>query len=147
MFTLLPASFTTHKLLLLRILKDTAGKPVESADVSMKGSSYSVTADKIGYFQFVGLKPGHYQITVSKPPFDSQIVEFDVEEGKKRKDLGIIKLTTNFSSIDQGLTILDTNTEEEGTSQSTVGLLQSSEMCSVVLQLLIWDSTGLDHVV
>ena len=49
----------------------------------MKGSSYSVTADKIGYFQFVGLKPGHYQITVSKPPFESQIVEFDVEEGKK----------------------------------------------------------------
>lgn len=56
----------------------------------MKGSSYSVTADKIGYFQFVGLKPGHYQITVSKPPFDSQIVEFDVEEGKREKTLELL---------------------------------------------------------
>lgn len=126
LFTLLPASFYYAQTTAFAYIKDTAGKPVESADVSMKGSSYSVTADKIGYFQFVGLKPGHYQITISKPPFDSQIVEFDVEEGKKRKDLGVIKLTTNFSSIDQGLTILDTNTEEEGTSQSTVGLLQSS---------------------
>ncbi|WP_407475324.1 carboxypeptidase regulatory-like domain-containing protein [Elizabethkingia anophelis] len=127
LFTLLPASFYYAQTTAFAYIKDTAGKPVESADVSMKGSSYSVTADKIGYFQFVGLKPGHYQITVSKPPFDSQIVEFDVEEGKKRQDLGVIKLSTNFNDIDQGFTILDDSDQsDELNNQSTVGLLQSS---------------------
>ncbi|MHC6197909.1 carboxypeptidase regulatory-like domain-containing protein [Elizabethkingia miricola] len=127
LFTLLPASFYYAQTTAFAYIKDTAGKPVESADVSMKGSSYSVTADKIGYFQFVGLKPGHYQITVSKPPFESQIVEFDVEEGKKRQDLGVIKLSTNFNDIDQGFTILDDSDQsDELNNQSTVGLLQSS---------------------
>ena len=39
-------------------LKDLNGKPVESAEVDLKDSSNDVTADKIGYFQFVDVKPG-----------------------------------------------------------------------------------------
>lgn len=127
LFTLLPASFYYAQTTVFAYIKDGDGKPIESAEVDMKGSSYNVTADKIGYFQFVGLKPGHYQISVSKPPYEPQILDFDVEEGKKRKDLGVIKLTTNFSSIDQGFTILDDSDQsDELNNQSTVGLLQSS---------------------
>ena len=50
-------------------LKDAQGKPVEYAEVDLRDSDNDVTADKIGYFQLVDMKPGHYSITISKPGF------------------------------------------------------------------------------
>ncbi|NAW52003.1 peptidase [Elizabethkingia argentiflava] len=125
--TLLPASLFYAQTTVFAYIQDASGKPVENAVVDIRESSYRVKADKIGYFQLVGLKPGHYQITVSKPPFESQIVDFEVTAGKKRKSLGIIKLLFGFTDLDQGFTVLDQSDDsDESNHQSTVGLLQSS---------------------
>ncbi len=126
LFTMLPASFYFAQTTVFAYLKDADGKPVEKAQVSLKGEGNDVTADKIGYFQFVDLKSGHYQVVVSKPNFDTKTLEFDVTT-EKRKDLGVITLYSTLTGADQGLAILD-NADEEGSGQtSTVGLLQSSQ--------------------
>lgn len=127
LFTLLPASFYFAQTTAFAYLKDSEGKPVERANVSLKGEGNDVTADKIGYFQFVDLKPGHYQIIVAKPNFETKVLEFDVN-AEKKKDLGVITLYSTLSGADQGLAIIDTSGGDEGSNQgSTVGLLQSSQ--------------------
>ena len=127
LFTLLPASFYFAQTTVFAYLKDADGKPVESAEVDLKGSGNDVKADKIGYFQFVDLKSGHYQIVITKPSYETKVMEFDVKD-EKRKDLGVITLYSSLSGADQGLTIIENSGEEENTSQSTtVGLLQSSQ--------------------
>ncbi|WP_420911825.1 carboxypeptidase-like regulatory domain-containing protein [Chryseobacterium angstadtii] len=127
LFTLLPASFYFAQTTVFAYLKDAEGKPIEKAEVDLKGSENDVTADKIGYFQFVDLQPGHYQIMITKPNFETKIMEFDVAD-EKRKDLGIITLYSNLTSADQGLAIIDTDDDDSNSSgqASTVGLLQSS---------------------
>lgn len=126
LFTMLPASFYFAQTTVFAYLKDADGKPVEKARVDLKGEGNDVTADKIGYFQFVDLKTGHYQIVVSKPNFETKTLEFDVTT-EKRKDLGVITLYSTLTGADQGLAILD-NADDEGSGQtSTVGLLQSSQ--------------------
>ncbi|PZU91412.1 MAG: peptidase [Chryseobacterium sp.] len=126
LFTMLPASFYFAQTTVFAYLKDADGKPVEKAQVSLKGEGNDVTADKIGYFQFVDLKSGHYQVVVTKPNFETKTLEFDVTT-EKRKDLGVITLYSTLTGADQGLAILD-NADDEGSGQtSTVGLLQSSQ--------------------
>ena len=127
LFTMLPASFYFAQTTVFAYLKDADGKPVEKAQVSLKGEGNDVTADKIGYFQFVDLKSGHYQVVVSKPNFETKTLEFDVTT-EKRKDLGVITLYSTLTGADQGLAILDNgNDEDNNTQSSTVGLLQSSQ--------------------
>ena len=108
-------------------LKDEAGKPVESAGVDMKDSQNDVTADKIGYFQFVDLKPGHYSITISKLGFEDKVIEFDVVSDEKRKDLGAIVLSPVSDHSDLGVITIDdtSNQDDDNNSQPTVGLLSS----------------------
>lgn len=128
LFTLLPASFYYAQTTVYAYVKDADGKPVERVDVDLKESDNDAVADKIGYFQFVDLKPGHYQVVVSKPNFETKVLDFDVDENEKKKDLGVITLYSSTTSADQGLAIIENNSgDEENTSQSsTVGLLQSS---------------------
>lgn len=127
LFTLLPASFYFAQTTVFAYLKDAEGKAVESAEVDLKGSGNDVKADKIGYFQFVDLKSGHYQIVITKPNYETKVMEFDVKE-EKRKDLGVITLYSALTGADQGLAIIENNGGEENTSQTTtVGLLQSSQ--------------------
>lgn len=108
-------------------LKDEAGKPVESAGIDLKDSQNDATADKIGYFQFVDLKPGHYLITITKPGFEDKILEFDVISDEKRKDLGAIVLHTSSDQSDLGVITIDdiSNQDDDNKSQPTVGLLSS----------------------
>lgn len=127
LFTLLPASFYYAQTTVFGYLKDSNGKVIEQADVDLKGEGNDVTADKIGYFQFVNLKPGHYQVVVTKPNFETKVLEFDVANEKK-KDLGIITLYSTLTGADQGLVVLDSNADDDNNSQgTTVGLLQSSQ--------------------
>lgn len=128
LFTLIPSTFYFAQTKVFAYLKNTDGKPVETAVVNLNNVDREVTADKIGYFQFVDLKDGHYKITINKPNFQTAILEFDVN-GEKRKDLGVITLLSSFTEADQGLIILEDNSgDEENRSQSsTVGLLQSSQ--------------------
>lgn len=108
-------------------LKDSSGNPIERAEVELKGAGSSQIADKIGYFQFVDVKPGSYQIVVTKPNYDTKVVDFNVTEEEKRKDIGVISLKSSLSSTDLGIALLDNNAfDEETSTQSTLGLLQSS---------------------
>lgn len=108
-------------------LKDAAGKPVENAEVDMKDSQNDAKADKIGYFQFVGLKPGHYAIIISKLGFEDKVIEFNVLSDEKRKDLGAVVLNPVSDHSDLGvITVDDTaNQDDDNKSQPTVGLLSS----------------------
>ncbi|WP_370898785.1 carboxypeptidase regulatory-like domain-containing protein [Chryseobacterium gossypii] len=128
LFTLLPASYYFAQTTVFAYVKDQDGKPLERAEVDLAESSDDLTADKIGYFQFVDLMPGHYLITVSKPNYESKIVEFDVTADEKRKDLGVITLNYNLGT-DAGVVVIDdsaNDTEDGGSAmQPTVGLLSS----------------------
>lgn len=128
LFTLLPASYYFAQTTVFAYVKGQDGKAVESAEVDLDQSVDDVTADKIGYFQFVDLKPGHYLITVSKSNLESKIVEFDVTADEKRKDLGVIVLNGSSGS-DAGVVVLDdsaSDSDDGGSSmQPTVGLLSS----------------------
>lgn len=127
LFTLLPASFYYAQTTVYAYVKDAEGKPIERADVDLLQSDNDVIADKIGYFQFVDLMPGQYQITVSKPGFESKVLTFDVASSQKRKDLGVINLTPISASNDAGVIVIDeATTDDEGSSmQPTVGLLSA----------------------
>jgi len=129
LFTLLPASYYFAQTTVFAYLKDADGKPVDQAQVDLKGSEDDVTADKIGYFQFVDLQPGHYQVVITKPNYETKVMEFDVISDEKRKDLGAITLYSALTNADQGLAIIDNDSDEDGNSgqASTVGLLQSSQ--------------------
>lgn len=128
LFTLLPASFYFAQTTVYAYVKDQEGKPVESAEIDLVQSADDVTADKIGYFQFVDLMPGRYQINVSKQNFETKLVEFEVSADEKRKDLGVINLTTVINP-NAGIMVIDDsmNDFDEGGSsmQPTVGLLSS----------------------
>lgn len=128
LFTLLPASYYFAQTTVYAYVKDQEGKPVESAQIDLAESVSSVKADKIGYFQFVDMLPGHYQITVSKSAFETKTIEFDVVSEEKRKDLGVVSLgiATNQNA---GVMMIDdsANDSDEGGSsmQPTLGLLGS----------------------
>ncbi|MCI3938067.1 carboxypeptidase-like regulatory domain-containing protein [Chryseobacterium aahli] len=128
LFTLLPASYYYAQTTAYAYVKGQDGKPVERAEVDLDNSVDDVTADKIGYFQFVDLKPGHYLITITKPNFESKILEFDISADEKRKDLGVIVLN-NSQATDAGVVVIDdsaNDTEDGGSAmQPTVGLLSS----------------------
>ena len=127
LFTLLPASFYFAQTTVYAYVKDANGKVVENAEIDLKGSGNDVKADKIGYFQFVDLKTGHYQIVITKPNFETKVMEFDVTDEKK-KDLGVVTLYSSLTGADQGLAIIESSGDEENSSQgTTVGLLQSSQ--------------------
>ena len=128
LFTLLPASFYFAQTTVYAYVKDQEGKPIENADVDLGQSAAKVKADKIGYFQFVDLQPGHYLITVSKQTLESKIIEFDVKADEKRKDLGVISLVPGQMQ-NAGVMVIDDAAGEgaEGGSslQPTVGLLSA----------------------
>ena len=71
-FTVAAMHFCNAQTTVYAYIKDEKGKPVERAEVDMKGSEENMTADKIGYFQFVDLKPGKYQIVVFKNNYDTK---------------------------------------------------------------------------
>ena len=128
LFALLSSSYSFAQTTIFGYLQDNGGKPVEHAEITLKNLAIEVRADKIGYFQFVDLKEGHYQIIISASDFEIKMIEFDIVPNQKRKDLGVIRLSASFSSADQGLTILDNTGDEENSGQnSTVGLLTSSQ--------------------
>jgi hypothetical protein len=128
LFTLLPASYYFAQTTVYAYVKDQDGKPLERAEVDLAQSTGDVTADKIGYFQFIDLQPGHYLITVTRPNYESKILEFDVTGDEKRKDLGVVTLNYSLGS-DAGVVLIDdsaNDTEDGGSAmQPTVGLLSS----------------------
>lgn len=102
-------------------LKDEFGKPVERATVDLMQSSDDQIADKIGYFQFVGLSEGNYQFTVSKAGLETRVIRFTLKPDEKEKDLGVISLRRASQTTDVAILILD-----DAASDHESKLLQSS---------------------
>ncbi len=125
LFTLLPASYYYAQTTVYAYVKDAQGNPVERAEVDLIQSSNDVVADKIGYFQFVDLMPGSYQINVSKPGFETRLITFDVVQDEKKKDLGVVSLLPLSGSVDAGVMVIDESMPDDdgGSMQPTVGLL------------------------
>ncbi|SFI36126.1 carboxypeptidase-like regulatory domain-containing protein [Halpernia frigidisoli] len=127
LFIFISCNFYFAQTTVYAYIKDAEGKAIERAEVELKTNNKKVTADKIGYFQFVDLTAGHYQIVVSKADLEDQVIEFDIKT-ERRKDLGVITLSPTFTTADQGITILENSGDEENSSQtSTVGLLTASQ--------------------
>lgn len=127
LFTLMPASYYYAQTTVYAYVKDAQGNPIERADVDLLQSDDVVVADKIGYFQFVNLKPGTYQLVVSKTGFEPRTLNFTVSSDEKRKDLGVVNLLTTGGSANAGIIIIDESQsdDEGGSMQPTVGLLSS----------------------
>ena len=86
-FTVAAMHFCNAQTTVYAYIKDEKGKPVERAEVDMKGSEENMIADKIGYFQFVDLKPGNYQrVRKNQSP-------------KRRKKKGFGRYCLKFSSL------------------------------------------------
>lgn len=128
LFTLLPASYYFAQTTVYAYVKDMDGKTVENAEIDLGESTDDVKTDKIGYFQFVDMQPGHYVITVYKQSFEAKIIEFDVTAAEKRKDLGVISLNMAANPV-AGVMVIDdasADNDEGGSSmQPTVGLLSA----------------------
>ncbi len=128
LFTLLPASYYFAQTTVYAYVKDMEGKTVENAEIDLGESTDDVKTDKIGYFQFVDMQPGHYVITVYKQSFEAKIIEFDVTAAEKRKDLGVISLNVAANPV-AGVMVIDdasADNDEGGSSmQPTVGLLSA----------------------
>lgn len=123
---MLPVSFLWAQTTAFAYVKDDQGKPVENVEISLKGKE-TVKTDKIGYFQFVDLTEGSYQIVITKPNLETKVMDFDIAQ-EKRKDLGEITVYFSLANVEQGLAFIENNGDEENSSQSsTVGLLQSSQ--------------------
>ena len=107
-------------------IKDANGNIIENADVDLGGTELRATTDKIGYFQFVDVKAGTYQVIVSKLNYEAKILDVVITEEKKR-DVGVLQLRTASNYADGGITILDdASADDDGSSmQATVGLLNS----------------------
>ncbi len=129
LFTLLPASYYYAQTTVYAYVKDTQGNPIERADVDLLQSDNDVIADKIGYFQFVDMQPGHYQISITKPGYETRVLQFDVNSDEKKKDLGVISLSRLSGTSDVGVIVVDeSQTDDDGGSmQPTVGLLSSGK--------------------
>ena len=128
LFTLLPASYYYAQTTVFAYVKDAQGNPIERAEIDLIQSENDVVADKIGYFQFVDLTPGSYQIHVTKPGFETRVLQFSVVADEKKKDLGVVNLLPLNGTSDSGVIVIDESMDNDdgGSMQPTVGLLGAS---------------------
>ncbi|MGC4129046.1 MAG: TonB-dependent receptor [Bergeyella sp.] len=120
------SSFLIAQTTVFGYIKDARGNIIENADVDLGGTDLRAVSDKIGYFQFVDVQPGTYQVIVSKINFETKIVQVEVGN-EKRKDAGVIQLSAGAAATDGGVTILDDTSadDDESSMQPTIGLLNS----------------------
>ncbi|MDR2121544.1 MAG: carboxypeptidase regulatory-like domain-containing protein [Flavobacteriaceae bacterium] len=112
-------------------LKGEGGKPLDQATISLgEDRAIQTKSDRVGYFQFRDVPAGSFLITVNKSGYDPVTFTFAVSSDELKKDLGEIKLEYNPSSLSVGVITLtddDLSTDEGSTiGQTGIGLLQSS---------------------
>ncbi|MGV4526629.1 carboxypeptidase regulatory-like domain-containing protein [Ornithobacterium rhinotracheale] len=103
-------------------------KALYDAQVTLKGLGQSVQSDRIGYFQFIDVPNGSYTVEVNKVGYDSYSQNI-VVNGEKVIDLGDLFLSYDPQSVNVGVITLsaDELSSDESSTQSSVGLLQSSK--------------------
>lgn len=128
LFTLFPGAFTYAQTVVSAYIRDQKGNPLENTVIGIDGSDTDVEADKTGYFQLSGLKPGHYRIAIVRDDYEPKVLGFDITAYEGKKDLGIIQLIYS-PQVDTGLVILDESADDTDDGnmdmQPTVGLLSA----------------------
>ena len=66
---------------------------VTNAQVTIKGSSYQTTTDQNGYFEFVNLSPGYYELEISAPHLMTLSKQIYVDSSQKQ----ILDIPTQLS--------------------------------------------------
>lgn len=111
------------------IVKDSSTeKEIYNLSVLMIETGEEVQTDRIGYFQFVDVKPGTYTLKISGvgyQPIEKEVVVND----ESTIELGDLMITFNPVSENIGIITLtdDELAADESSSQSSAGLLQSSQ--------------------
>jgi len=111
------------------IVKDSSTeKEIYNLNVLMVETGEEVQTDRIGYFQFVEVKPGTYTLRISGIGYQSVEKQVVVND-EPLIDLGDLAVTFNPVSENVGVITLtaDELDDDESSSQSSVGLLQSSQ--------------------
>ena len=102
--------------------------PMYDAKVSLRGNGETVQSDRIGYFQFIKIPDGNYVLEIEKEGFEPYQQEIAVK-GEKLIELNDLFLTYAPDLMERGIVTLtvDELGSDEGSSQPSVGLLQSSK--------------------
>lgn len=111
------------------IVKDSSTeKEIYNLNVLMMETGQEVQTDRIGYFQFVDVKPGTYTLKISGVGYQSTEKQVVVND-EPSIDLGELTVTFNPVSENVGVITLtaDELDDDESSAQSSVGLLQSSQ--------------------
>ncbi|SMC32829.1 carboxypeptidase-like regulatory domain-containing protein [Moheibacter sediminis] len=111
------------------IVKDaTTEKEIYDLKVLLVETGEEVKTDRIGYFQFVDVAEGAYTIRISGVGYETLEKNLTVSD-QKNVDLGNVAVKFNPTSVNVGLVTLtvDDLDGDESSSQSAVGLLQSSQ--------------------
>lgn len=111
------------------IVKDaTTEKEIYDLKVLLVETGEEVKTDRIGYFQFVDVAEGAYTIRISGIGYETLEKNLTVSD-QKNVDLGNVAVKFNPTSANVGLVTLtvDDLDGDESSSQSAVGLLQSSQ--------------------
>jgi len=111
------------------IVKDSSTeKEIYNLNVLMVETGEEVQTDRIGYFQFVEVKPGTYTLRISGIGYQSVEKQVVVND-EPLIDLGDLAITFNPVSENVGIITLtdDELAADESSSQSSAGLLQSSQ--------------------
>ncbi|WP_146106050.1 carboxypeptidase-like regulatory domain-containing protein [Apibacter adventoris] len=113
-------------------LKGLDDKPLNRATISLgEDRMLHTESDQVGYFQFKDVSAGTYLIIVNKSGYIPTTFTFVVSSNELKKDLGEIKLEYSPSQMNAGIITLtdDELSTDEGSSlgQTGIGLLQSSK--------------------
>lgn len=111
------------------VVKDaTSEKEIHDLTVLLVETGEEVKTDRIGYFQFVDVAEGAYNIRISGVGYETLEKSLTVSD-QKNVDLGNLAVKFNPTSTNVGLITLTTDDldGDERSSQSAVGLLQSSQ--------------------
>lgn len=111
------------------IVKDSSTeKEIYNLNVLMVETGQEVQTDRIGYFQFVDVKPGTYTLRISGVGYQSAEQKVKID-GNLPVDLGELFVIFNPSRDNMGVISLteDELDADESSAQSSAGLLQSSQ--------------------
>ncbi|MDR1877065.1 MAG: carboxypeptidase regulatory-like domain-containing protein [Flavobacteriaceae bacterium] len=128
---LLIYQITFAQTMIFGYLKGDKDTPLDQATISLGEDRATQTkSDHAGYFQFRDVPAGTYLVIVNKYGYVPATFTFTVSSDELKKDLGEIKLEYNPSQADVGVITLsdDDLSTDEGSSvgQTGIGLLQSS---------------------
>ncbi len=108
-------------------VQDAQAKALENIDILNETDGHTEKSDKIGYFQFVDLKPGAYKFIIQRTNFETKVLDVVINDGQKKVDLGVVQLNYSIASTDTGVMVVDdAMSDDDGSNmQPTVGLLSA----------------------